>query len=260
MAEKIPAYAIEPLRRCLRSLKTSDELLHISMRGIGIVSNFPKMSQRMIDLTAELGNEITDDLKADLEESKRLANFADDELKNGFPFLHAFATVGAWSTLEVTIEDMLVGILVNEPEILGKPDFAKIRVPLAKYELLDKEERMRLILSELVRAQAATAGQGVNTFESVLQCFELSGEVDEGVRKLLWELNHVRNIIVHRDSYADLRLLHSCPWLHLKTGDRILIDHEKYGSYVETISKYGATLVGRLEKRYGVTFRSSSPD
>src|SRR6266851_3871854 len=119
VADKLPTYVSEPVSRCYRSLLTSDELLNISIRGIGIVSNYPKMSQRLMDNTVKAGREITDKMRADLEESKRMANFADGELKNGFPFLHAFATVGAWGTLEVTVEDLLVGILFNEPETLG---------------------------------------------------------------------------------------------------------------------------------------------
>jgi hypothetical protein len=230
------------------------------MRGIGTVSNYPKMTQRIMDLTVKVGQEITDKMKADLEEDKKLANFADGELKNGFPFLHAFATVAAWGTLEVTIEDLLVGILLNEPETLGMEELAKIRIPLAKFEELDKEERMRFILRELARAKTTAAGQGVTAFENLLQMFGLSGDVDDGVRKLLWEMNHVRNIIVHRDSYADLRLVQSCPWLNVKTGDRVLVDHERYGRYSDAICGYVGTLKVRLRKRYDVPTPSPSPD
>jgi hypothetical protein len=259
MAAEVPAYALEPLKRCYRSLITSLELLHISMLGIGTVSNYPKMNQRLMDLTVQAGQEITDKVRADLEEAKRLANFADGESKNGFPFLHAFATVGAWGTLEVTVEDLLVGILLNEPETLGMEELEKIRIPLAKFEELDKEERMRFILRELARTKTTAAGQGVSAFENLLQVFGLSGDVDEGVRKLLWEMNHVRNIIVHRDSYADLRLVQSCPWLNVKTGDRVLVDHERYGGYSDAICGYVDTLKVRLRKRYDVPVPSPLP-
>jgi hypothetical protein len=221
------------------------------MNGISTVSNFPKMNQRVIDLTAECGKEVTNEMKARLAESEMSANFANAELKDGFPFLHAFATVAAWTTLEVTIEDILLGILLNEPEILRKEEISKIRLPLAKYEELDKEERMRFILSELARAQT-TAAHGVNAFENLLRVFDLSGEVDEEIRKLLWEVNHVRNVIVHRGSLADLRLVQSCPWLNLKTGDRVLINHEKWGDYAYAIGRYVDTVRNRLRKRYGV--------
>jgi hypothetical protein len=260
MAAELPAYALEPIKRCYRSLLTSLELLHISMRGISTVSNYPKMSQRLMDLTVQAGQEITDEMKADLEEANRLANFADGESKNGFPFLHAFATVGAWGTLEVTVEDLLVGILLNEPKTLGMEGLAKIRVPLARFEELDREERMRFILRELGRAQTMAASQGVSAFENLLQVFDLSGDVDEDVRKLLWEMNHVRNIIVHRDSHADLRLIESCPWLNVKTGDCVLVDHERYGRYSDAICGYVGTLLVRLRKRYNVPVPSPLPD
>ena len=237
--------------RCFDSLITSGELLHISMRGIGTVGNYPKMNQRIIDLTVECRKEVTTEMKARLTESERLANFANVELKDGFPFLHAFATVAAWTTLEVTIEDILLGILLNESQILRKEEISKIRLPLAKYEELDKEERMRFILTELARAQT-TAAHGVSAFENLLRVFDLSGDVDEDVRKLLWEMNHVRNVIVHRDSLADLRLVQSCPWLNLKSGDRVLINHEKWGDYAYAIGRYVNAVRNRLRKRYGV--------
>jgi hypothetical protein len=228
------------------------------MRGIGTVSNYPKMDQRIIDLTLQCGKEVTDEMKARLAESERLAAFANAELKDGFPFFHAFATVGAWGTLEVTIEDLLLGILLNEPESLGKDEILKIRLPLAKYEELDKEERMRFILSELARTGATASSQGVTALESLLRVFDLSGEVDEHVRKVLWEMNHIRNVIVHRDSIADLRLVQSCPWLNLKTGDRVLINCEKFGDYTDAISRYVDTVLDRIRKRYDVQVPSSA--
>ena len=125
MTDTIPDYAFGPIKRSVDSLITAHELLHISMRGIGVVCNFPKMDQRLIDLTIEVGKEVTDELKGRLQESKRLASFAESESKQGFPFLHAFATVAAWGTLEVAVEDMLLGILLNEPKALGKEEILK---------------------------------------------------------------------------------------------------------------------------------------
>lgn len=250
MPNSIPDYASGPIRRAFDSLVTSLELLHISMRGIGTVSNYPKMDERLIELTIQAGKEVTDKLRESLEESKRLASFADRESTHGFPFLHAFATVAAWGTLEVTVEDTLLGILFNEPEVLRQEEIAKIRIPLAKYEALDKEERMRLILQELARGQAISTGQGVSAFENLLGLFGLSGEVEDSVKKSLWEMNHVRNIIVHRDSLADQRFVQACPWMNSKPGDRVLIDHNRFGGYLDAVAAYLKTLQQRLEKRY----------
>ena len=250
MAEKIPDYAFNPLRRCLDSIFIANRLLRLSANGLQIISNRPQMVQRVIDLTVAAEKEVTADLKSDLEEATVDATFTRNERDNDFPFLHAYTLVGQWGALEAGVEDMLVGILVNEPSTLEKDDFAKAKIPLAKYELLEKEERMRFLLSDVQRTQISGIAQGVNTFENVLQVFDLAGPVEEGVRTGLWELNHVRNVIVHRDSRADLRLIQACPSINLKVGDRVFVTHERYDYYSSAVVDYVRLVICRLGKRY----------
>jgi len=250
MADKIPDYAFNPLRRCLDSVFITNRLLHLSVNGLQIISNRPQMVQRVIDLTAQAGQEVSAELNSDLENATADAAFTRTERDNDFPLLHAYTLVGQWGALEAGIEDMLVGILVNEPKVLEKDDFAKVKIPMSKYELLDKEERMRFLLSEVQRAQSSGIAQGVNTFENVLQVFELSGSVEEDVRIGLWEMNHMRNVLVHRDSRADLRLIQACPSINLKVGDRVLITHERYGYYSNILIDYVRLVICRLGKRY----------
>ena len=251
MADKIHEYARKPLRRCLESLLNSLKVLHLCMRGISMVTATPRMIQRVIDLTVQVGRDVTADVESDLEMATKEADFAESERKNGFPFLHAYSLVGAWGALEAAVEDMVVGILANEPEALDKEEFAKIRVPLSKFEVLDREDRIRFLVSEVERTLSVGAGQGVDTFEKLLQVIGLSGTVEGDTKKMLWEMNHVRNVIVHRDSLADLRLVQACPWLNLKVGDHVPINHQKYGLYHDAEFAYVKVLVRRLAERYG---------
>jgi hypothetical protein len=258
MPTGLPDYVRDPMVRYLDSLIYILMFLDISTRGIGTVSNYPKMVQRVIDLKLEAKKlapldpkyEITDDLKR-REEVEELGKFADNEVKNGFPFLFSFVTVAVWGMLEVVVEDVLLGILLNEPGAREKDEIAKIRIPLSKYEELDKEERMSFVLAELSRSNATA--QGVNGFEALLQIFDLSGEVDEVFKKSLWEMNHVRNVILHRGSHADSRLVESCPWMGLNVGDRVLVDRERFDRYFDGAKGYVDALEHRLFKRYGVS-------
>lgn len=250
MPEKIPDYALTPLERCKGSLLKMLKLLKISAEGISIVKVRPKMVQRVIQLTLECGQEVSAELKSDLERATKDSAFAENELNQDFPFLHASMLVGAWGALETAVEDMLIGISFNEAELLEKDEFRKIRVPLSTFEALDKEERIRFLLEEVERTQGGAVGQGVETFEKLLHVFELSGPIDDGVKKTLWEMNHVRNVIVHRDSRADARLLKNCPWLPFKVGDRVLINYEKYGPYNDAVYEYLKVLARRLARRY----------
>lgn len=250
MAEKIPDYALVPLQRCKGSLLSMLKLLQICAEGIVIVVNRPKMVQRVIDLTLECRKEVSADLKSDLERTSKIAEFAENELKNKLPFLHASMLIGAWGALEAGVEDMLVEISLNEHEALEKDEFKKIRVPLSKFEALDREERIRFLLEEVGRTQGGGAGNGVEAFEKLLCVFGLSGDIEGDVRKKLWEMNHVRNVIVHLDSRADARLVEACPWLGLRVGERVLIDYEKYGLYSDAVFEYLKVLARRLAGRY----------
>jgi hypothetical protein len=239
--------------RCKDSLLYALKMLHLCVHGISIVTRRPEMVQRVIDLTIQVGKDVTPELKSDLESASKEATFAENEAKNGFPFLNAHALVGAWGALEAAVEDMLVGILMNEPKSMEKEEFAKIRLPLPKFEALDKEERMRFLLGEAQRAHAVGTMQGVDTFEKLLQLFGLAGSVDGDSKKMLCEMNHLRNVIVHRDSLADLHLVQACPWLKLNMGDRILVNDDKYGLCSDAVYEYLKALARRLAERYGVS-------
>jgi hypothetical protein len=63
-------------------------------------------------------------------------------------------------------------------------------------------------------------------------------------------MNHVRNVLVHRDSRADLRLIQACPSINLKVGDRVLITHERYDYYSNALIDYIRLLICRLGIRY----------
>jgi hypothetical protein len=178
------------------------------------------------------------------------AEFSKTEREQGFPLLHAYTLVSVWGALEAAIEDMLVGVLLNEPAVLANDELAKTKIDLATFELLNKEERMRFLLSEIQRKPASGLAQGINSFENVLKVFGLSGPVDDDIKKELWELNHLRNLIVHRASRADLRFVQACPAMNLSVGDLVIVRHERYRDYIQAVAGYVQTIVRRLSARY----------
>jgi hypothetical protein len=236
-------YAFAPLRQCLDSLVTMRRLLDICVEGLNIVAGLPA-------LYASLG--LTDRPEYEFKYRRTVdsAEFSRNEREHGFPLLHAYTVVSVWGALEAAIEDMLVGILLNEQEVLANDDVAKIKIPLGTFELLNKEERMRLLLAEIQRTQRSVLAQGIGAFENVLKVFGLDGPVDADTKKELWEFNHVRNVIVHRASRADSRLVQACPEMNLQVNDKIVLSHEKYHAYIQAVARYIQTIVSRLSARY----------
>lgn len=261
MPEFLPVYATGPLRRFLDYYEESLRLLHLSMRGIsglrgmpGLLKLVPPWSQTvtMRDLAESVSDEKTKKAKRDLETAEARANFAEKESESGFPILHAHTLVGLWGGVEAAVEDMLVGILLNEPGVLESEAFCRVKVQLAEFHRLDAEERMRLLLAEIERHHGSATKLGVDAFEFVLEKFGLSGPVEPEIKKLLWEMHHVRNVLVHRAGLADRRLVENCPWLNLKQGNLVRVNHSSLMQFGGALCKYVLGLAYRLGTRYDV--------
>jgi hypothetical protein len=70
-------------------------------------------------------------------------------------------------------------------------------------------------------------------------------------RKTFIEFWAVRNVIVHRASIVDRRLVEICPWLGLKVGEPLKITPNSYANYRNTTSKYFMELLVRDLVREG---------
>jgi hypothetical protein len=261
----IPAYALDPLQGFLDYWENSRRLLDLSIEGLTILKDVPSIlegvrqqnehirtARKMLKDSTIVEPPPEELLLEMIKNAQAKADFSEKEIKSGFPLLHAQTLVGAWGALEAAIEDMLVGILVNELQHLQQEAFGRIRVPLAEFEGLDKEERMRFLIEEINRSDSLSRKNGVDAFEALLEKFLLSGALNAEVKKTLWEINHIRNVIVHRNSLADRRLVKSCQWLKLKVGDRVIVVHDQLERYGQALSGYVKTIIGRLENRYKV--------
>ena len=132
--------------------------------------------------------------------------------------LHSHALVGVWGAFESAIEDSVLGMLMNKPDLLQSECFSKIKISLAEFEILEKEDRIRYIFEETSRSHTLGRRQGVDGFEVFLGYVGLSGTVDPDIRKTVWEVSHIRNVIVHRASIRDRKLVQSCPCLITKSA------------------------------------------
>jgi hypothetical protein len=111
----------------------------------------------------------------------------------------------------------------------------------------EKDERMRLLSQELQRSQYE---RGTASFEHVLNQFQLSGKVDPRIKQTIWEMLNVRNVIIHRGSVADRRLVEGCPWMELKIGQPVVLTDSMLGSYADALSWYVRCLIEQLSERY----------
>jgi hypothetical protein len=160
------------------------------------------------------------------------AEFAAKECAAGFPLLQEFTVVGFWGAFESAIEDVVIGIISNEPAFLHAEPFAKVKIPLAEFESLEKDDRMRILLRELQRALRTEQRHGVSGFEAMLDTIHFSGPVPTELREALWEMHHVRNLIVHRASRVDRTFAEACPKVGLKIGDQMKVSQAQCAHYI----------------------------
>jgi hypothetical protein len=255
MADFIPRYVAEPLRRFSDYHHDSIRLLHMCMRGISMQMALPQTVSALRQYEALHPNrefESEEEHAKKLKDAQAAAAFAEKEIKEGFPILNAHVLVGLWGALESGVEDSLVGALLNEPALLRVEPFAKVRVPLAEFESLERDERIRLLLQEVKRGQSTDRPQGIDGLERLLGYMNLSGEVDPEIKKTLWEMQNLRNVIVHRGSIVDRRLLKNCPCLKFEIGAALKVLHDDIHRYDHALHQYLREIVERLGRKYEV--------
>lgn len=256
---KLPDWAREPLVHFLNSLKRSHDFYHLAIDGITIIY---KSFERVEELTAEL-QKLDDEagIKRDPEPdelkrrewAKGRAELAQNEVNQGFPLLHEQAAVDIWATIEVLAKELAAAWLENYTGATQIDAVRRIRIRLADYEAMSPGERYDYLVSELERELSAALKSGVNRFETLLEPFGLSGPVDDTTKKELFELSHVRNVIVHRRGAADKKLIEACPWLGLRPGDPVKIDSDAYHRYFDAAFEYEKIVLDRLNRFFDVT-------
>jgi len=158
--------------------------------------------------------------------------------------------VSLWGSMEAVVEDMLLGMLVNERHLLKKSEFADTKLSLAEFETLEKEDRMRFLLDDLKGSRAMRGKRGADRYEALLEVFDLSCAVKPEIKQAMFEMQNVRNVIVHRGSFADRRFVKSCPALNFKIGEKIVVSEPMFTRYVNSLLEYAISLMHRLKAKY----------
>ena len=93
---------------------------------------------------------------------------------------------------------------------------------------------------------------GVTRFEAILDPFGLSGELPASLRREIYELGQVRNLIAHNASKVDRRFADACPWLEVKTGDELYVSRDMVSKYCSVTGAYIALIICRVGEHFGV--------
>jgi hypothetical protein len=179
-------------------------------------------------------------------------SLAQRDKDSGYPFLHAQMAVNLWSSLESFIRNLLVGWLKNIPEAIKCDEIKRLKVRIGEYESIrDEEDKYNYILDLLEDHLMIRRSPGIGRFNSLLSVFGLSVSMDENLKRDIYELYHVRNVLVHRRGVADLKIVENCPWLNLQLGQRLMIREDSYQMYQLAISAFVLELMQILRSYFG---------
>ena len=86
----------------------------------------------------------------------------------------------------------------------------------------------------------------------MLEPFGLSGELPASLRREIYELSQVRNLIAHNASKVDRRFIDSCPWLGVKIGDEFIVSRDMFERYNYVTTVYATLIICRVGEHFGV--------
>jgi hypothetical protein len=245
----VAKWATECLRSFIDDQHQVEQLMHLSMRGISILRAMPKALDALAK--ADPDEYSTDDAWRRRKSIQETSELAQSEVDTDFPVLHAQAAISLWGAMEVLIRTLVAKWIQNRPDVFQLEIMKKLRVRLGEYESLSSEERAFYIADLIEIELSAGLKLGVGRFETLLEPFGLSGAVPDAVRRTIFELSQIRNVLVHRRGIADRRLVQQCPWLGLAIGDRVTISHGRYTAFRFAAMTYAMEILQRLRCRHG---------
>jgi len=246
-----PPWATEPFKQFIDNGERLQNLLHLCISGISVLRAMPGIVKAIEK--AEPGD--PQQAATKLESAKKQAELAQREVDEGFPVLRAQSVISLWSALEATIRTFLARWLENNEQALAVDPVQKLRVRIGDYQKLQGQDRYFYILDRLEQETSAPLKCGVTRFEVLLEPFGLSGAVSDENRRNLFELNQVRNMLVHRSGVTDRRLADACPSLGLSAGQALRLDDAMMSRYFRAAVQYTTDIVVRLGEYFGVDMK-----
>jgi hypothetical protein len=119
-----------------------------------------------------------------------------------------------------------------------------MRVPAEVVLSGDPETRSKAIYREWAQRQSSAAG--ATRFDALLGLVGLDGDVPAAVRRHLFELGQVRNVMLHRGGLVDREFAAACPWLGAEVGAPLKIGHHRFEEYAFGAMHYVAEIRQRM--------------
>jgi len=216
-----------------------------------------RVTPKVIKVLMKAEDDHSEESSRRLDKAREEAELAEREVASGFPVLHAWAVVGLWAHLESLIRTFLVEWLKHKRSARTIEQIARVKVRLGEYENIPRDQRHLFVVEFLERELGAALRKGIDRFEVMLAPFGLDGELPDLLRREIYELGQVRNVIAHNATKIDRRLLQACPWFKGKMGDYFQISPEMFNRYIFAATVYASLIICRVGEHFGVNMSES---
>jgi hypothetical protein len=233
-----------------RRVMDTTRLTECSIQGLTRLANIVPLMKAILE-PAE-SPEAATEAERQIKEAGETAEFLRHEVDEKFPTLIAQATVAAWGQLEAFVEDLAILVVQADPSVLTAERNARLKVSLGDLFATPAEERATLVVQTIQRELGQS--RGVNQFENLFERLGLPGQTDKAVCDALFELQQVRNVLVHRGAVADRRFVMGCPQFGAVVGERLKLGMNRLRLYSSTVLLYG----GEVERRFIVKCGAST--
>ena len=176
-----------------------------------------------------------------------MVDVARTESESGTPLLNRVFVVFFWSALEVLVEDLVTAWILCHPGSLELEEIKDVKLAVREMLMLDEEDRARYLIQEVSRKVRSPLKSGVDKFESLLNAFGLSRQIDPDLRRTLYELSHLRSVLLHKNAKADRKFVEACPWMGYESGQPIQIPSEHFDRYYHAVIDYSIGLLDRFQ-------------
>lgn len=149
-----------------------------------------------------------------------------------YPYL-----VGLWSIMEVAFDELILRILINDPEASTKLHSADIRVKTI-YDIGSKQWATDALKQLEKSAISNSGGRVFEIHKNCLNPFGIILEYPEIKREYIEEINQYRNCILHRQGVIDEKAIKICPKLTPLLGMPINLSDEHFNYLLELLPNY----------------------
>ncbi|WP_339188967.1 hypothetical protein MKX33_03115 [Paenibacillus sp. FSL R5-0490] len=176
---------------------------------------------------------------------KEVKPFLENEIKNNYSYLYNLSSIRIWGIIETAVDDFVQHIIETDINVRNLETLKKVQGPLVDFINMSHSDQSLFLLDGLKQSIKANLKLGIGRFESILSSINHDGVVNELVRTILFELSQIRNVLVHKNGKADLRIIKNCPWLKLSSGMALHVTEKKFTKYKLAVMWYILELTNR---------------